>query len=380
MTDPIDEQLLRNALHDAVRDVEPAPGAKERVLHAAVSRVAPDGDEPDADDTTPTVVAPRRRRVLLPLAAAAAVLLAAALIVSLAASRPPAGQPLSFGPLSQRVDGVASPALPQNNAWSTSHSLAFTTLGAPNLAPAEASGKVLGAAPAGTTPATVATSAKVVAVGTIAMKVPSSKLQQVLGEFTSLAAQDGGYVASSKVNAGSGTSTSTATIVLRVPQHQFGSLVTAVQRYGTPTSVVTNSSDVTGEFVDYEARIAALEASRTQYLAILARASSISDILAVQAQINDIQSQIEQLKGARNVLVNEAAYSTLTISLNSGPGSTSARASGLATAWDDSIGGFVRGFEWVVRAAGPALFALLCLLVLFALGRLGWRATRRRML
>jgi Domain of unknown function (DUF4349) len=99
----------------------------------------------------------------------------------------------------------------------------------------------------------------------------------------------------------------------------------------------------------------------------------------VQAQINDIQSQIEQLKGARNVLVNEAAYSTLAISLN--PGQTSGTsASGLATAWHDSIGGFVEGFEWLVRAAGPALFAILCLLAVLVLGRFGWRAARRRML
>ena len=187
-------------------------------------------------------------------------------------------------------------------------------------------------------------------------------------------------MASSKVVAGSSGQSSTATIVLRVPEHRFDALVAVVQHYGTPTSVVTNSSDVTGQYVDYQSRIAALEASRTQYLAILAKAGSISSILAVQSQIDNLQTQIDELEGQRNVLVNEAAYSMLTVNLNPGQGPASASPSGLSTAWHDSIGGFVTGFESLVRAAGPALFAVLCLAVLFLLGRFGWRAARRRML
>jgi hypothetical protein len=52
--------------------------------------------------------------------------------------------------------------------------------------------------------------------------------------------------------------------------------------------------------------------------------------------------------------------------------------SGLRKAWNDSVGGFVAGFEWVIRLAGPVLFTLLLLAVLLGLGRLGWRTARRR--
>jgi len=51
--------------------------------------------------------------------------------------------------------------------------------------------------------------------------------------------------------------------------------------------------------------------------------------------------------------------------------------SGIDKAWDDSIGGFVGGFEWVVRAAGPALFILISLAALSLLGRWVWRSARR---
>ncbi|HEV3213590.1 MAG TPA: DUF4349 domain-containing protein [Acidimicrobiales bacterium] len=384
MTDPLDEQQLRRALRGAAATWDPSPGARERVLLAASAREAP--PEVPEDDEDAGVAKPRRRhRVLLPLGAAAAVLLVTALVLSLTTQGPPV-QPLGGHGLAGVSSPYSSTTIPSGFAaplgLKRASPLEYGTITYGAAGVTQSTGQANQGAISNTTaapPAIGTTPAKVVAVGAIAMRVPSPRLQTVLAQLTSLVRNDGGYVANSKVNAGSGGASSTASIVLRVPQHHFDALVIGAQKLGTPTSVVTNSADVTGEFVDYEARIAALEASRAQYLAILKRAGSIPDILAVQAQINNLQSEIEQLKGARNVLVNEAAYSTLTITLNPGQ-STSAAASGLATAWHDSIGGFVRGFEWLVRAAGPAIFALLCLLVLLVLGRLGWRAARRRML
>jgi Domain of unknown function (DUF4349) len=374
MTDLFDEGVLRRSLHEAARGLDPTPGAAERVVVAATSHETVRDDE-DADARH---AAPRRRRVLVPLAAAAVVLLVTVLVLSLTSTAPPAGGPLSshqelgLGAPSQRsingtIDGSGTVEMgAANTSWGTLErpSKSVTTNGAGDTGSTGASG---------TTPA------KVVAVGTVSMTVPSTRFQAVLVELNVLVGRDDGYVSSSKINAGANGNTGTATIVLRVPEHHFQSLVGVVQRLGKTTSVVTTSSDVTGEYVDYQARISALEASRTQYLAILAKATTISDILAVQSQVNDIQSQIDQLKGQRNVLVDEAAYSTLTVSLNPGQ-ATSPAGSGLATAWHDSIGGFVKGFEWLVRALGPALFAILLLLALLVLGRFGWRATRRRML
>lgn len=401
MTSTIDEELLRGALHDAVRDAEPSEGARARILDAALARGADDdvdgvvdqGDDEGVDEAPEGIEAAparRSRRRLVPLTAAAAALVVTAVVLSLTAFGS-AGHGAPGAPASRALSGTgapSAPALPGYASWSaasTGTTHGQSAVGAPsNQGPTYLNPTDGASAPkASSTSGSGAMSAlapKVVAVGTVAMKVPSTRLQTVLGQLTALVGRDGGYVASSKVVAGSSGQSSTATIVLRVPEHRFDALVSVVQRYGTPTSVVTNSSDVTGQYVDYQSRIAALEASRTQYLAILAKAGSISSILAVQAQIDNIQTQIEELEGQRNVLVNEAAYSMLTVNLNPGQGPSSVPPSGLLTAWHDSIGGFVTGFETLVRAAGPALFALLCLAVLFLLGRFSWRAARRRML
>jgi Domain of unknown function (DUF4349) len=400
MTSTIDEELLRRALHEAVHDLEPSEGAQTRILEAALARHADDeGDDgEDADEVEEIDGSPprRRRRRLIPLTAAAAVLVVAAAVLSLTTFGSPrsrvslgsAGSPalpvppttiVSGSPLYNNFSTSLGTLSGQKSASSYEAAGSFGVL-QNGVASTEGARTVNSSVTSDSGTATGALAPKVVAVGTVAMRVPSTHLQTVLGQLTVLVGRDGGYVASSKVVAGSSGESSTATIVLRVPEHRFDTLVSVVQRYGTPTSVVTNSSDVTGQYVDYQSHIAALKASRTQYLAILARAGSISSILAVQSQIDNLQTQIDELEGQRNVLVNEAAYSMLTVNLNPGQGPTSASPSGLSTAWHDSIGGFVTGFESLVRAAGPALFGLLCLAVLFLLGRLGWRATRRRML
>jgi phosphoglycerol transferase MdoB-like AlkP superfamily enzyme len=112
----------------------------------------------------------------------------------------------------------------------------------------------------------------------------------------------------------------------------------------------------------------------------MTKATSISDILAVQGQLNTLQSQIEQLQGQLNVLNHETTFSSLTVALTEAGHSLNAphQRSGLEKAWHDAVSGFVAGFEWLIRISGPALFVVLLLGLVLALGRVGWRATNRR--
>ena len=216
------------------------------------------------------------------------------------------------------------------------------------------------------------------------LTIGDGALQSALAKLTDLASAEGGFVSSDQAQLGAGSS-STGTIVLRVPQLNFEALVTQVQRVGDATSVTTTAQDVTGQYVDLQARINTLQASRQQYLTIMTRATSIGDILAVQSQLDTLQSQIEQLQGQLNVLNNETTYGTLTVSLAEVGQRHRAvpppqQSSGLGRAWHDGVSGFVSGFEWFIRIGGPLLFVLLCLAALAILGRLVWRATRRRMI
>lgn len=226
-------------------------------------------------------------------------------------------------------------------------------------------------------------SLRVEEVGTIRLSVGAQHFQSALTQLTDFATTDGGFVASTRSHAGTKASHSfsTGTIVIQVPERNFTMLVDQVRHAGDATSVATSATDVTGQYVDLQARISALQVSRTQYLKIMTRTNSIGGILAVQNQLNTIQSQIEQLQAQLSLLSTETTYATLTVALSEAGHPvivpTHPR-TGVDKAWHESLHGFAAGVEWLIRIAGPLLFALLLLGAALVLGRWTWRTTERR--
>jgi DNA-directed RNA polymerase specialized sigma24 family protein len=174
---------------------------------------------------------------------------------------------------------------------------------------------------------------------------------------------------------------------LRVPVANFASLLTQVQTLGKVVSVSSSGQDVTSQYVDLQAQIQALQASRTQLLKVLDQAQSISDILAVEAQIAPLESQIEQLQGQQKVLTDQTTYGTLSVSLTETvpakatikPPPPPKPPSGVSKAWTHARHSFTHGLESVISASGGIAVFLLSVLALYVVGRIGWRLTRRRL-
>jgi len=233
-------------------------------------------------------------------------------------------------------------------------------------------------------PGAVGQSAKIEQTGTLGLTVGRSRLARTMTQLSALAGAYGGFVANSQTQTGAGTAGAPyGSVTLQVPVDSFSAVLRQAQALGKTSALTTKATDVTGQYVDLQSRITALEDSRQQYLTILAKATTVGDVLAVQEQLDGIQTQIEQLQGQLQVLSSETSYSTLTVTVNEStppPPPGPLPESGLVRAWHDSIGGFVAGVEGVVRLAGPVLFALLCLGVLLVGGRALWRRYQRHRL
>ncbi len=241
----------------------------------------------------------------------------------------------------------------------------------------------------------VGQAARIEQTGSLNLTVARGALTSTMNKLTSLASAYGGFVANSQTQSsgsggsgGSGDTTTTSdgppsgTLTLQVPVANFAALLAEAKALGKPSSVTTKATDVTGQYVDLQARINALELSRQQYLTIMTKANSVGDVLAVQAQLDNLQSQIEQLQGQLAVIDSETTYSTLTVAVSeAGPHHhripAPAAASGISKAWHDSLHGFAVGVDGIIRLAGPFLFALLCLAALVVGGRLTWRRLQR---
>jgi hypothetical protein len=237
-----------------------------------------------------------------------------------------------------------------------------------------------GAAPQSTSPAGQST--KIAQTGSLDLQVPKGALTSTVTALTTLATRAQGFVANTQTRAHAGArgTSPEGSVTLEVPESSFGAVLHNAQVLGKSLNLTTKATDVTGRYVDLQSRITSLQASRQQYLAILAKATSISDILAVQAQLDTLQSQIEQLQGELAVLANETTYSTLTVTVHEPPPAhrpAPHAPSGIDRAWHDSVRGFFDGVDGVVGAAGPALFVVLSLGVVALVGRLLWRRWQR---
>jgi hypothetical protein len=224
--------------------------------------------------------------------------------------------------------------------------------------------------------------ARIEQTGSLDLSVARGAVSATVERLDALAGANNGFVATSQTHSGTSGGAPNGTVTLEVPVASFSAVLGEAESLGKVSQLTTNATDVTAQYVDLQSQITALEASRQQYLTIMTKASSIGDVLAVQAQLNSLQSQIQQLQGQLAVLGSETDYSKVTIVVNETAAPPHHRAavvrSGLAKAWHDSVHGFVAGTEGLIRIAGPALFALLCLGAVLLGGQLFWRRLQRR--
>lgn len=222
---------------------------------------------------------------------------------------------------------------------------------------------------------------RIESTGSMNLTVPH--VDPAVAALTSLVDGDGGFVASEQTQSASPGEPASGTVTLQVPQKSFSALVGQVRRVGAASAVSTKAVDVTGQYVDLQAQITALRATQGQYLTIMTKAQSIGDILAVQQQLDSIDSQLQQVEGELHLLDAGTSYGTLTVDLSEpGPKPVAAPKAakpptGLAAAWGSARHGFADGVYWVVRQTGGLAFLILLAGLLYLLGRVGWRGLRR---
>jgi hypothetical protein len=222
---------------------------------------------------------------------------------------------------------------------------------------------------------------RVVKTGRLAMTVTKGQVAATIASLTTTTADLGGYVSQSRTEDVDGAPTGSLT--LRIPVNRFEDAVTAAAKLGHETALNTSAHDVTGQFVDLSARLAALQRTRATYLTILSRARTIGQTLSVQQRVNDIQQQVESLQGQLKVLRNQSADGTLTVEVSEAGSVLAAvrhhHRSGWSKAWHTSTSRFNRGIQTIISGLGPLLLAVLILGLVYVITRLGARRMRRRL-
>lgn len=129
----------------------------------------------------------------------------------------------------------------------------------------------------------------------------------------------GGFVVSAniyQVQASDGTSVPQAQIVVRVPQEKLNDALDLVKQNTVEVKNETRSGqDVTDQYVDLQSRLTAKQAAEDQLLKIMQNATKTQDVLDVYSQLQQVQSDIEVLKGQIKYMEQAAALSSISVSI-----------------------------------------------------------------
>jgi hypothetical protein len=158
--------------------------------------------------------------------------------------------------------------------------------------------------------------AKIIRTGTMSIEVSDvgSALRVARDAIVGL----GGYLgASTTSNDGDQPS---AEITYRIPAAKWEAALDILRGLnGLTTKVVTEHTEaveVTSQVIDLQARITNLRASETALQGIAEKATKISDVLEVQAQLTQTRGEIETLTAQLKDLNDRAGYATLTVQFN----------------------------------------------------------------
>jgi len=159
---------------------------------------------------------------------------------------------------------------------------------------------------------------QIVKTGSMALEV--TDLAKAVSQAKTAIVGMGGRVSQSSTSGDK--ETAVANVTYRLPAAKWDDALSALRAFGSRViSEQTDSTDVTAQVIDLDARLNNLQVTETALQSIMARASAIPDVLAVEQQLSQVEGQIEQLKAQRDNLKSQADMSTLSVSFST-PAST----------------------------------------------------------
>lgn len=184
----------------------------------------------------------------------------------------------------------------------------------------------------------VAVERKLIKDGTIEFKTDNLNLARK--QLLQATARWKGYVGSeAEYNS---TDRNSTTIIIRVPAQNFDSLLAAA------TLGITHFDrkdiqvmDVTAEYVDIEARLKTKKDLELRYMELLKKANTVTEMLEIEREMGNLRADIESIEGRLNVMKNQVAFSTLTVTMY--------EAVSAPSFFGDRIGsGFVSGWNYLL--------------------------------
>lgn len=172
-----------------------------------------------------------------------------------------------------------------------------------------------------------------------------------------------------------------ASYTVRVPAENYRTFLEQAGKGGSVSSLSEDARNITENYIDVQARLAALEAQRDRLNALADKAETTADLLEIENQLTDVQYELESYTGKLRAMDSQVMYSTVEATLNEvavySPTASTSFGQRIADAFSEGGAGFV-SFVQGLAIAVVYLWPLLLIVAAVVAAVILWRRKHPR--
>lgn len=146
------------------------------------------------------------------------------------------------------------------------------------------------------------------------LNAETQKFEETDAAIRALIDQLGGYIEYNSTEGSAGYRYASYTV--RVPRAQYSAFLSQVGTLCSVTYRSESAEDISEQYFDRETRLKAQTTKRDRLLALLAQATKMEDIIALESALADVQVEIEALTGELRRYDSLVDFSTIRLSLH----------------------------------------------------------------
>lgn len=204
---------------------------------------------------------------------------------------------------------------------------------------------------------------KIISTASLTMEVENT--ENTFKEITQIVQISGGFISSSSIY--EVAERNNGEITVKVPQKNFHSSIEQIEALGTVKSKQISGQDVTEEFIDLNARLGNLKKQETRLQEILNIATTVTDVLDVEYELERVRGEIERLTGRLNFINQSVEMSTISIRAREPTPITGGDGFGFVDALKEGLTGFIESVYGIIIFIGYmlpiALFVAVVILI-----------------
>lgn len=186
------------------------------------------------------------------------------------------------------------------------------------------------------------------------LAIQTEQFDQSVEALKQLTADCGGYYENASLYGGSRRDVNAARrgeYTVRVPAEKYDQFLSGTGDLGYVTNKNENSEDVGERYYDTEARLKTQRTKQERLLALLERAETMEDIIALESALSEVEYQIEQYSSELNRYDALVGFATFNISLSEvgrvteEVGETASLGQRMAAGFQSSLRSLGQGFQ-----------------------------------